>query len=321
MLEDFRLKVFMAVAETGSFTKASRKLGVSQPAVSQNISSLEKETGAILFQRARGEVSLTSEGLVFKEYASRIQYWYSATSEMFGQKGKLTSGKPVRICADSVAAAYLLPKPLSMITGSNPDIVFDLTQARARKPILEAADSEEVPGTHFGTPEDADVEISASPSPETIDFEGESKLIGVMEAIVIASPANRSVNAAAVSEEDTEATAKPFSTIAGIHISNRFAVWSGYSSLLTPDLEARTALTSDSIEAIKSVVEESASLIGIVPAPCVRQELASGRLLQMPVRLPGFTFDIHFNPLPEFAGRDICQLLKKTLSESLNSLA
>lgn len=128
MLEDFRLKVFMAVAETGSFTKASRKLGVSQPAVSQNISSLEKETGAILFQRARGEVSLTSEGLVFKEYASRIQYWYSATSEMFGQKGKLTSGKPVRICADSVAAAYLLPKPLSMITGSNPDIVFDLTQ-------------------------------------------------------------------------------------------------------------------------------------------------------------------------------------------------
>lgn len=55
MLEDFRLKVFMAVAETGSFTKASRKLGVSQPAVSQNISSLEKETGAILFQRARGE--------------------------------------------------------------------------------------------------------------------------------------------------------------------------------------------------------------------------------------------------------------------------
>lgn len=142
-----------------------------------------------------------------------------------------------------------------------------------------------------------------------------------MEAIVIASPANRSVNAAAVSEEDTEATAKPFSTIAGIHISNKFAVWSGYSSLLTPDLEARTALTSDSIEAIKSVVEESASLIGIVPAPCVRQELASGRLLQMPVRLPGFTFDIHFNPLPEFAGRDICQLLKKTLSESLNSLS
>ena len=170
MLEDFRLRVFMAVAETGSFTKASRKLGVSQPAVSQNISSLEKETGAILFQRARGEVSLTSEGLVFKEYASRIQYWYSATSEMFGQKGKLTSGKPVRICADSVAAAYLLPKPLSMITGSNPDIVFDLTQARARKPILEDADREEVPGTHFGTPEDADVEISASPSPETIDF-------------------------------------------------------------------------------------------------------------------------------------------------------
>ena len=34
MLADFRLKVFMAVSEEGNFTKAARKLGISQPAVS-----------------------------------------------------------------------------------------------------------------------------------------------------------------------------------------------------------------------------------------------------------------------------------------------
>ena len=48
MFEDFRLKVFMAVAETGSFTKAAKSIGISQPAVSQNINALEKEIGTPL---------------------------------------------------------------------------------------------------------------------------------------------------------------------------------------------------------------------------------------------------------------------------------
>ena len=45
MFEDFRLKVFMAVATEGSFTKAAAVLGISQPAVSQNIAELEKSSG------------------------------------------------------------------------------------------------------------------------------------------------------------------------------------------------------------------------------------------------------------------------------------
>ena len=48
MLQDFRLKVFMAVAEYGSFTKAAESLGVSQPAVSQNIAELERNLGVRL---------------------------------------------------------------------------------------------------------------------------------------------------------------------------------------------------------------------------------------------------------------------------------
>ena len=72
MLQDFRLKVFMAVAEYGSFTKAAESLGVSQPAVSQNIAELERTLGVRLFQRLRGENVLTPEGQVFVCYASRI---------------------------------------------------------------------------------------------------------------------------------------------------------------------------------------------------------------------------------------------------------
>ena len=307
----------MAVAETGSFTKAAHLLNISQPAVSQNISALEKETGVQLILRAKGSASLTSYGEVFKTYASRIQYWYSATSEMFGERGRITSGRPVRIAADSVTGSYLLPSALSIISGARPDILFNVRIIQEKREA--PSDRQDVPGSHFGTPEDADVEISASPSPDTIDFEGESRLVGVMDAIVVASPKNRSVKSAAVSPEDDELTVKPFSTIAGVPVSNRFAVWSGYAGFFTPDLEARTSLVSDSIEAVKTIVEGSVSLVGIVPALSVCDELASGALVQMPVRLPGFTYDVHFNPLPEFAGKEICRLLKETLTNNLKT--
>ena len=72
MLEDFRLRVFVKVAETGSFTAAARALGVSQPAVSQNIAELEKFAGGRLFERSRGQVQLTSRGEAFLAQAERI---------------------------------------------------------------------------------------------------------------------------------------------------------------------------------------------------------------------------------------------------------
>ena len=63
MLEDFRLKVFMTVASRGSFTLAAKELGISQPAVSQNVAELEKSVGAELLVRSRGSVALTPAGV------------------------------------------------------------------------------------------------------------------------------------------------------------------------------------------------------------------------------------------------------------------
>lgn len=83
MFEDFRLRVFMTVAEEGSFTKAAAVLKVTQPAVSQNIAELERSCGMKLFERQRGEVILTSEGMVFQRYAGAILDAYAAAGRMF----------------------------------------------------------------------------------------------------------------------------------------------------------------------------------------------------------------------------------------------
>lgn len=320
MLEDFRLKIFLKVSETGSFTLAAKELGISQPAVSQSITALEKSIGTQLLTRARGEVYLTPEGLAFKEYAIKILYWYDAAQAMFGAEGKITVNRPIRIAADQVVSSYLLPQTLSAIYASHPEASFVIDGIKPgdgySDNMFEAQDhgtlSNDVPGSHFGRPEDADVEISMAPSPETMDFEGESRLVGVIDAAVVCSPMNRSIAYAA------DAELKPFSTLAGIHVSNKFAIWKGYVPLLTPDLRPRTAVASDSIEAIKSMVAASDSLVGIVPAISVRRELEERRLIQLPVPLPDYSFDCHFNPLPEFASKSICKLLIETIKSSIH---
>ena len=59
MLDDFRLRVFETLCSTLSFTQTAKLLGVSQPAISQNISELERDLGVSLFDRNGGKVPLT----------------------------------------------------------------------------------------------------------------------------------------------------------------------------------------------------------------------------------------------------------------------
>ena len=83
MLEDTRLKIFMAVAERRSFTEAARALDITQPAVSQNIAELERQAGTALFVRSHGDVSLTPQGETFKLFASRIIKNYEDLNAVF----------------------------------------------------------------------------------------------------------------------------------------------------------------------------------------------------------------------------------------------
>ena len=83
MFEDSRINIFLAVCEECSFTKAAKRLGVSQPAVSQNIAEIEKGVGVRLFTRDRNAVALTEEGKRFKEFAGQIVYWYGAATDAF----------------------------------------------------------------------------------------------------------------------------------------------------------------------------------------------------------------------------------------------
>lgn len=66
------LKYFLAVANEGTITKASKKLHIAQPPLSRQIHQLEDELGVNLFIRGKRHIQLTSEGLFLKQRAEEI---------------------------------------------------------------------------------------------------------------------------------------------------------------------------------------------------------------------------------------------------------
>lgn len=67
------IDIFLAVAEEGSITAAAKRLGISPPAVSQQLAALEATLGTTLFDRGSRPFSLTTSGQVFRRHAQLIQ--------------------------------------------------------------------------------------------------------------------------------------------------------------------------------------------------------------------------------------------------------
>ena len=121
MLEDFRLKVFMAVVQERSFTKAAAVLGITQPAVSQNVADLEKMLGRKIFDRQKGAVVLTPEGEVFLIYVEKLLETCVSVDDMFSK----VSPAVVKIAASEEIYAYLVGPALEAFAKVHPDVRFE----------------------------------------------------------------------------------------------------------------------------------------------------------------------------------------------------
>lgn len=123
-MEDFRLIVFIQVCESGSFTKAANILGISQPAVSQNIAELEKILRTSLFSRRGGSVSITPQGSVFLDKARRVCSAYRDIDILFG------TDVPARavIYASPEAKAGILDKILERLSALYPSLQIEISE-------------------------------------------------------------------------------------------------------------------------------------------------------------------------------------------------
>lgn len=103
-----QLQGFLTVAETGHFTKAAAELHVAQPTLSRQISTLEAELGSELFNRARGNITLTAAGETLFPVAARMladaERIRFQMQEMAGlRRGRVRLGAPPSMCVSVVA--------------------------------------------------------------------------------------------------------------------------------------------------------------------------------------------------------------------------
>ncbi|MBD7915376.1 LysR family transcriptional regulator [Clostridium sp. Sa3CUN1] len=102
-------RVFCQVAKSKSFSKASKELYMTQPAVSQSIMQLERELDIRLFNRTTKGVVLTNEGKLLFEYINSAINLINAGEEKILEFKDLTMGELKIGVGDTISKYFLLP--------------------------------------------------------------------------------------------------------------------------------------------------------------------------------------------------------------------
>jgi len=122
-LENFRLKVFRAVAERLNFRKAAEHLLLTQPAVTLQIQALEKDLGVRLFDRTAGRIALTRQGTILLGYANKAASLVAEAERELGGDGADVSGE-LSFGVSTTIAQYVLPRLLRAFLDEHPHVQF-----------------------------------------------------------------------------------------------------------------------------------------------------------------------------------------------------
>lgn len=115
------LKVFCDLTETESFTKAAQINEVTQSAVSQTISALERQFKSLLIERSKKNFRLTAEGEVLYDYSKQILQTYDALHSKLQEIKEIISGN-IRVATIYSIGLHVLPPYLKAFLKSYPTV-------------------------------------------------------------------------------------------------------------------------------------------------------------------------------------------------------
>lgn len=121
---DFKVETFLCVCQTMNFTRAAQQLNLTQPAVSQQIHSLEEYYGVKLFHYERRQLSLTPQGVKLKTALEAMSHDTERLKAGFRQTG---GGLQLHIGATRTIGGYWLPSRLAGFMAACPQTVMDVT--------------------------------------------------------------------------------------------------------------------------------------------------------------------------------------------------
>jgi len=126
---DYRqVEAFVKVVELAGFSRAAEEMHVSQPSISNYITTLEKELNTILINRSTKPLTTTFAGESFFDKAKEMLLLKQETFEMLRNLSDDVSGD-LRILASSVPALYILPKIMAEFHMEYPGVSYTMKQA------------------------------------------------------------------------------------------------------------------------------------------------------------------------------------------------
>ena len=120
------LKYFLAVAEEGNISNAAKRLHISQPTLSRQLASLEKEFGRELYTRGRDGIELSEHGIILLNYATSIVSLADKAQEDMAMPAKSVKGV-VHIAAGETQVMGLIAQAMQRVRTNYPGISFEIT--------------------------------------------------------------------------------------------------------------------------------------------------------------------------------------------------
>ncbi len=127
-----QMEAIISLVEEGSFSRAAKRMLLTQPALTKNIKNAEDCIGVRLVNRSSAGISLTPEGKILYDYARRMVRLRDEAKEKVLALNKETGGN-VYLSASTIPATYILPRALSDFNKANAGIHI----------YIKTADSEE----------------------------------------------------------------------------------------------------------------------------------------------------------------------------------
>ena len=253
------LKIFLAVAQERSFSRAAAKVHRTQPAVSQAVRRLEVDLGEQLFDRSSKNGTLTEAGRMLQNYGDRLVRMAEETEHAVRELRDLRRGR-ILIGANEAAVHTLLPL-IARFRRKYEDIAIDVRRVPARQIAVEVVQgSLDFGALTFRPAEDALLEVT----------------VGSDELVLLAPPAHalakrKQVTMEEVAQEPIVAHNDPSPA--------RERVLRLFEQRHIP---LRMVISLPSLDGIKRAVEMKLG-VALLPRRCAITEIASGRLAAVPV--------------------------------------
>src|SRR5450631_624917 len=253
------LKMFLAVAQERSFSRAAAQVHRTQPAVSQAVRRLEVELGEQLFDRSSKNGTLTEAGKMLQNYGQRLVRLAEETESAVRELRDLRRGR-VLIGANEAAVHTLLPL-IAKFRQRFPDIAADVRRVPARQIAVEVQQgSLDFGALTFHPTEEGLLEVP----------------VGTDELVLLVPPSHalasrRQVAMEDIAEEPVVAHNDP--SPARERVLRLFEA---------RHLPLRMVISLPSLDGIKRAVELKLG-VALLPKRCALTEIGSGHLVGIPV--------------------------------------